>query len=218
MTKEKFCYIFGAGPITVPLKFIPSKAEDFIIAADAGYNFLISQGIKPHLLVGDLDSLGYTPNDIELVQFPTVKDDTDMMLALNEGKKRGFRNFIIYGGIGGKPEFTLANFQILSNIVNSGCNCYFVGSGSLITAIKNSAVKFSKNFRGRVSVFACGEEARGVSLSGLKYTLSDGILCHHIPLGVSNEFIGCDGSISVADGMLYVIYDDCNPFLEKAAK
>ena len=211
MTDNVFCYIFGAGPISAPLKFNPCPNQDYVIAADAGYNFLCGQGIKPDLLVGDLDSLGFTPEDIELVQFPTVKDDTDMMLAINEAKKRGYNKFIIYGGIGGRPEFTLANLQILSNIVNSGDLCYFIGSGSLITAVKNNSLNFDESFKGRVSVFACGEEARGVTLSGLKYSLSDGILRYDFPLGVSNEFTGCKGSISVTDGMLFVIYDDCNP-------
>lgn len=211
MTNNNFCYIFGAGPISAPLKSTPCPNQDFVIAADAGYNFLCKQGIKPDLLVGDLDSLGFTPEDIELVQFPTVKDDTDMMLAINEAKKRGYNKFIIYGGIGGRPEFTLANLQILSNIVNSGDLCYFIGSGSLITAIKNGSLNFDESFRGRVSVFAAGEEARGVTLSGLKYSLSDEVLRYDFPLGVSNEFTGCKGSISVTDGTLFVIYDDCNP-------
>ncbi|MBE7058144.1 MAG: thiamine diphosphokinase [Ruminococcaceae bacterium] len=211
MTNDKFCYIFGAAPVSAPLKFNPRPAQDFVIAADAGYNFLTQQGIKPDLLVGDLDSLGFAPSDVELVKFPTVKDDTDMMLAINEGKKRGFNKFIIYGGMGGKTEFTLANLQILSNIVNSGELCYFVGSGSLITAVKNGSLNFSEEFHGRVSVFAAGEAAHGVTLSGLKYTLTDAVLRYDCPLGVSNEFINSKGSISVTDGMLYVIYDDCNP-------
>lgn len=210
MTNNNFCYIFGAGPIAAPLKFNPCPTRDFVIAADAGYNFLFQQGIKPDLLVGDLDSLGFTPEDIELVQFPTVKDDTDMMLAINEAKKRGYNKFIIYGGIGGRPEFTLANLQILYNIVNSGNICYFVGSGSLITAVKNGTLKFDENFKGRVSVFAAGESAQGVTLSGLKYPLSNAVVKSDFPIGVSNEFIKNKGSISVSDGTLFVIYDDCN--------
>ncbi len=211
MIDYNLCYIFGAGPISVPLKFKPCPNQDYVIAADAGYKFLYGQGIKPDLLVGDLDSLGFTPEDIELVQFPTVKDDTDMMLAINEAKKRGYNKFIIYGGIGGRPEFTLANLQILSNIVNSGDICYFVGNGSLITAVKNNSLIFDERFRGRVSIFAAGESAQGVTLSGLKYTLSNAVIKSDFPIGVSNEFINNKGSISVTDGTLFVIYDDCNP-------
>ena len=213
MIDNNLCYIFGAGPISVPLKFKPCPNQDYVIAADAGYNFLCEQGIKPDLIVGDLDSLGFAPENIELVQFPTVKDDTDMMLAIKEAKKRGYNKFIIYGGIGGKPEFTLANLQILYNIVNSGDLCYFVGSGSLITAVKNNALNFDESFKGRVSVFAAGETAQGVTLSGLKYSLSNAVVKSDFPIGVSNEFIGCKGVISVTDGTLFVIYDDCNPLL-----
>lgn len=210
---KNYCYIFGAAPISAPLKFAPSEC-DFVIAADAGYNFLLSQNIKPNLLVGDLDSLGYVPDNIELVRFPSVKDDTDMMLAINEGIKRGYKEFIIYGGMGGKLEFTLANLQILYNIVNQGCKCYFIDNNSLVTAVKNSKLEFDENFRGRISVFAGATEACGVTINGLKYTLNDGILKCDNPLGVSNEFIGECGYISVTDGILYIIYDSCNDFLK----
>lgn len=206
---KNYCYIFGAAPISTPLKIMPSVC-DFIIAADAGLNFLLSQEIKPNLLVGDFDSLGYVPNDTELVRFPTVKDDTDMMLAINEGIKRGYTNFIIYGGMGGKLEFTLANLQILYNIVNIGCSCYFVDNSSLVTAVKNGKIGFDENFRGRISVFAGGSAAYGVTIQGLKYTLFDGVLKCDNPLGVSNEFIGERGYISVKDGIVYIIYDNCN--------
>ena len=210
---KNYCYIFGAATISIPLKFTPSEC-DFVIAADAGYKFLLSQNIKPNLLVGDLDSLGYVPDNIELVRFPSVKDDTDMMLAINEGIKRGYKEFIIYGGMGGKLEFTLANLQILYNIVNQGCKCYFVDNNRLVTAVKNSKLEFDENFRGRISVFAGATEACGVTINGLKYTLNDGILKCDNPLGVSNEFIGECGYISVADGILYIIYDSCNNFFK----
>lgn len=209
---NKYCYIFGAGPITAPLKFIPSE-QDFIIAADAGYNFLLSQGIKPNLLVGDFDSLGYVPYDIDFVRFPTVKDDTDMMLAINEGIKRGYNNFLIYGGMGGKLEFTLANLQILYNIVSRGYTCYFIDKGNLLTAVKNTKIGFSDNFRGRISIFSAGTDAHGVNISGLKYTLTDGILKCDNPLGVSNEFIGECGYISVEDGAIFIVYDVDNNML-----
>lgn len=213
-TDKKFCYIFGAAPISTPLKFVPAEC-DFIIAADAGYKFLLSQEIKPNLLVGDFDSLGYVPDDIELVRFPTVKDDTDMMLAVKEGLKRGYKEFIIYGGMGGKLEFTLANLQILYNIVNMGYSCYFVDNSSLVTAIKNNKIVFDEKFRGRISVFAGGATAYGVTIQGLKYILFDGVLKCDNPLGVSNEFIGKRGYISVTNGLVYIIYDVCNNFFEQ---
>lgn len=212
---DKFCYIFGAGPILTPLQFMPQNGHDFIIAADAGYVFLQNNNIKPDILVGDLDSLGQQyaaalPESMPIIRFPTVKDDTDMMLAIKEGISRGYQNFIIYGGMGGKLEFTLANFQILYNIVNQNFKCYFLDSNNIITAIKNNKVEFDENFQGRISVFACSGAAKGVNINGLKYELKNGVLTYDTPLGVSNEFIGSSGSISVEDGMLCIIYNSNN--------
>lgn len=212
-SNDKICYIFGAGPISLPLKFLPSPKKDFVIAADAGYKTLSKCGLKPDLLVGDLDSLGSAPDDVELVRFPTIKDDTDMMLAFKEGMKHGYTNFIIYGGLGGRIEFTLANMQILYNVVNSGCRCFFVGENCLVTATRNGKFRFNSSFNGRISVFAGNNDAFGVTISGLKYTLDNGVLHYDNPLGVSNEFIGKSGEISVENGIICVVYDDCNNLL-----
>ena len=51
-----------------------------------------------------------------------------------------------------------------------------------------------------------GEEARGVTLRGLKYELTDAALTCGMPLGVSNEFLGKEACISVADGALFVLW------------
>lgn len=238
MINKKICYIFGAGPIenfsannldsvasnfdSVASNFdSTAKSESFVIAADGGYEFLRNNSIKPNLLIGDFDSLKFNKNfkkniesDIEVIRFPTVKDDTDMMLAFKEGIKRGYKNFVVYGGMGGKLEFTVANLQILYKIVNEGCTCTFMDSQNMVTAIKNSKVEFDETFRGRISVFAATKNAQQVTIKGLKYELDNGMLETDCPLGVSNEFIGKSGYISVGNGMLCIIYDNSNKKLK----
>ena len=63
------------------------------------------------LAVGDFDSLGHVPKIEKTICHPVDKDDTDTALALAEGMKRGYRNFIIYGGLGGRLDHTVANLQ-----------------------------------------------------------------------------------------------------------
>lgn len=108
------CYIVGAGPIE-DLLLKPSE-KDFIIAADAGYLQMAGLSAVPDLVVGDFDSMGQKPNHPNVVVYPKEKDATDMLLAIDEGLRRGYRKFVILGGLGGRLDHTLANIQALSYI------------------------------------------------------------------------------------------------------
>ena len=212
---RKFCYIFGAAETTIPLKFLPQQSKDFIIAADKGYSYIKKAGLTPDLIVGDFDSYGKVPvTDVEIVKFPTVKDDTDLMIAINQGLDRGYSDFIIYGASGGKTDFTIANFQILSKLAKKGCTAYLVGNNNIATVICNSSVSFDASYTGRISILSLTEKSVGVTLTGLKYTLNSHVLTFDEPLGISNEFIGKDGNISVSEGILAIIYDDSNDLLQ----
>lgn len=216
MTDKNYCYIFCAADLDEEIKFYPRPGKDYIIAADGGYKHLTKLNIKPDIIVGDLDSLGNAPEGIEVLKYPVMKDDTDLMLAIYHAISAGYKDFIIYGAVGGKIDFTLANFQILSRILNMGASAYMVGCGKIVTAVKNSTLEFDQSFKGRVSVFCSGERSKGVYLKGLKYPLENAVLYYDTPLGVSNEFTGSCGSISVSDGILTVIYDDTNKKMKMA--
>ena len=64
------CYIVGAG--SFKSKFVPGD-DDFVIAADGGYDSLIKNEIKCDLLIGDLDSIENIPTDIEILRHPVKK-------------------------------------------------------------------------------------------------------------------------------------------------
>ena len=51
-----------------------------------------------------------------------------------------------------------------------------------------------------------GDRAEGVWLRWLKYPLEGAALTCDFPLGVSNEFTGVAGSVSVERGTLLVVY------------
>lgn len=102
---ERTCCIFGAGDYgAMPRPELDGRC--FLIAADGGYGQLKQWGMSPHLAVGDFDSLGRVPEDVEVVRHPVRKDDTDMMLAVQEGLARGCGRFLIYGGLGGRLDHT----------------------------------------------------------------------------------------------------------------
>jgi len=53
---------------------------------------------------------------------------------------------------------------------------------------------------------------KGVTLTGLKYPLTDHTISGAFPLGVSNEFTGAEASASVKEGSLLLLWEDKGDF------
>ena len=202
--KNKICYIVGAGE-NYGLDFTPST-NDFVIAADAGIRYLDECGITANLVIGDFDSLNDMPVHPNTMTLSAEKDDTDMLAAVREGIKAGYSDFHIYCGMGGRIDHTIANLQVLTYLSENGMHGFLFGKDSVITAITNQKITFDKIPSGYVSVFSHSEKSEGVYLNGLKYELNNAILTNTFPLGVSNEFIGRESSISVGSGTLLIVF------------
>ena len=198
----KICYIVGAGDFPYP--FSPTE-DDLVIAADGGYDSLLRHGIRCDVLIGDLDSITGKADGIELLKFPVKKDETDSFLAYYEGKRRGYTEFHIYGGTGGRADHTMANVALLLSAREDGCRATLFGSHNISTVIKNEAREFLGEAEKHFSAFALGGEARGVTISDLEYECTDAILTPSFPLAVSNRFIGKTARVEVKNGALLIM-------------
>ena len=197
------CYLVGAGEFTAR-GFAP-ETGDCVIAADGGYAPVAALGIRPDLLVGDFDSLLKRPVGVPALTFPVEKDDTDMGLALAEGFSLGFRRFAMYGAGGGRMDHFLANLQLLGGASMRGAEMRMVCDGFDVYAVTNGVLMLPPRPAGTgVSVFCHGARARGVTLRGLKYPLTDAALTCDRPLGVSNAYREPEATVSVAEGTLLV--------------
>ena len=203
--KDAVCFIVGAGTMDPELR-LSLRPDDLLIAADGGFRMVERMGIAPHLVIGDFDSLGGRPEHPNTVVLPTVKDETDMCAAIKLGRERGYTRFALYGGTGGRLAHTLANLQLLDGLAREDCRGFLVGEGTVATAVHNSELNFPAHMSGYLSVFCTSGRAEGVTLSGLKYELSDETLTGSFPLGVSNEFVGVPARVAVADGSLLALW------------
>jgi len=206
---DKRCYIVGAGEFAE--NELPMQG-DYIIAADGGYTSLKKHGIEPDMVIGDFDSLDEVPDHSNILQSPTEKDDTDMMLAVQHGLKLGYKIFVLNGGLGGRLDHTLANIQALTHIAEKGARGALVGPNETVTVIVNDEITFDSNTsKGRLlSIFCAGDTAEGVTLKGLKYLLKNATLTSALPQGCSNEFIGEPVTISVKNGTLIIVTQNYN--------
>jgi thiamine pyrophosphokinase len=205
MAMDGICYIIGAGPVDALT--LSADEHDFIIAADGGYLHLSGLTAVADLVVGDFDSMDHKPIHPNVIVYPAEKDKTDMILALDEGLRRGYKKFVILGGLGGRLDHSIANIQALSYLAMSGARGYLLGEGTAVTVIKNGALSFGGDRKGRISVFCCGETAHGVTIRGLKYELHNAVLSPSMPIGVSNEFTGAKSDVAVSRGSLAVMWE-----------
>ena len=192
----------------------PLAEEDFVIAADGGLEHTKKLGITPDEILGDFDSLGFTPEGANV--FPVEKDDTDAMLAARKGLELGFRDFLFYGSLDGpRLDHTIANFQTLQFLADNGATACLVGRDYIITVIKDGSISFGEHAKGIFSLFCLGHDAHGVTIEGLHYPLENGTLTPGFPLGVSNHFTGKPATVTVKDGSLLAMWDRKNGFPER---
>lgn len=200
----KSCHIVGAGECNELI--INKESGDLIIAADGGYAYLEKAGIKPDIAIGDFDSLNFSPVCEKVIKLNPIKDITDMYAAVNVGIEESYSCFHLYGATGGRIDHTIANIQLIASLAQNKMKAFIHDGKTVITAICNDSLEFSKENKGYISVFSHSEKCSGVYLKGLKYMLENAELTNTFPLGVSNEFIGEKSEIIIGNGTAIVTY------------
>jgi len=201
------CVIFCAAEFDSLVQ--PLAPGDYVIAADGGLRHTEKLGFVPDVVLGDFDSLGYTPEGANV--HPVEKDDTDAMLAVKLGLNKGCQEFWLYGSLDGpRLDHTIANFQTLQYLADHGAVGYLIGRDYIVTVLKQGSLAFASGWSGTVSVFCMGADAQGVTLRGLHYPLENGTLSVGFPLGVSNHFTGEPAQITVKEGSLLILWDRKN--------
>ncbi|WP_312641691.1 thiamine diphosphokinase [Hydrogenoanaerobacterium sp.] len=202
----KRCIIIAAHNETAIKNIVHIRPDDFIICADGGYAFAAAEGIVPNLVVGDFDSFeGTVEAGIEVERAAPEKDDTDTLLCLKRGIERGFDEFIIVGGIGGRLDHTIANLQTVAYGCEQGCFVLLADSKNLVTMIGADTVNLPRLEGYKLSVFAFGDACTGVYEKGVKYPLTNATVTNTFPIGVSNEFEADTATISCGAGKLMIV-------------
>lgn len=187
------------------------KEGDTVIGADRGALFLIRHGIKPHLAVGDFDSVTAEERDIirqASDQFITcdalMKDDTDSELALGWALEQQPEQIIIVGAVGSRLDHTLANIQLLLKCLRAGVSCKIIDANNEVILIDQYA-ELDKQHYTYCSLLPLSLEVSGVTLTGFQYPLHNRTLKMGSTLGVSNVIIERFASVTIASGLLLII-------------
>lgn len=207
MTKR--CVILSAAPARDPMVLAGYLlSDDYIVAADGGWQLAVQMGVKPALLVADFDSLGVPAiaDDVECVTLPIEKDVTDTAEAMRLAYDKGYRSFLLVGCTGGRLDHQQAAFAVAADYARKGCDITLVDEQNEIHLLIPGSYVYPACPDEKISLFAFGGDVTGLFIDGLKYSVSDYTLSPYDPLCVSNEWVGEDACLSFKSGVLMLYF------------
>lgn len=196
------CVIISGSPDT-NVEEIKSlcTSDDFIVCADSGYSFAKKAGLTQNLIIGDFDSLKEElPQNTEVVKLNTHKDDTDTEHCVMECIRRGYKDFLLLGSIGGRTDHTFANIATLAFLSEYNYNGIARNNGEEIRILKEGSYEMN-NKKGLIfSVFPYGCESVNVTYKGAEYMLNNKTLTYNVSRGISNVFVDDEAEITINRG------------------
>lgn len=187
--------------------WLAPREGDLLMCADGGWQAAVRYGLRPSLIVGDFDSMPEPDAPgAEVVRLPVHKDDTDMVACLHEGRRRGYRSFIMAGCLGGRFDHTVSNLQCLYDCAMRGEEAWMCDAQNRVTVLLPGRHDLPAMPGRRLSLLAFTEAARGVTLTGTEWPLNHATLTARYPLGCSNEFRADKAELTFTEGALIVTY------------
>ena len=186
-------------------------SDDYIICADGGTRHALALGLKPALVIGDMDSIDKEQwqklknAGVPIELFPRDKNETDFELALDRAIELEPKALLIIGALGGRLDQTFGNTVLLSNPRLAAIDVRLDDGVEEILFCRDQ-----EEVRGRsgdiVSLIPWGNPVRDVQTQNLKWPLQRETLFPEKTRGISNEMTGEVASITIASGLLLVIH------------
>lgn len=192
----KYALVLNAPSLDTQIK------ENLIIAADGGYQLVKDKTVQA--VLGDFDTLGYTPDDIKTITYPTDKDKTDGEICLDYLKSIGASEVVIYGALGGKIDHVLGNLNLLAYANSIGLNASIVSANTEIYFVHAT---FHKKIEigSTLSIIPFGGDVTFKHSKGLKYALKDLTISPLSSLGISNKVVDSVVEIEILSGKCLTI-------------
>ncbi len=187
------------------------RLNDYIICADGGTRHALALGIKPNLIIGDMDSTDketlkkFQDDGVEIELFPRDKNETDLELAIAKAVELNPNEIIIVAALGGRMDQTLANIALLASSLHASRNVRIDDGVEEIFFVTNQA-----QVKGRsgdiVSLIPWGNLVHGVLTQNLKWQLNSETLHPDKTRGISNEMLSESASIKIESGLLLIVH------------
>ena len=186
--------------------------EDIIIAVDGGFRHCLELKLRPHSLIGDMDSL--SPEEIDAVtrsgilvsRYPARKNHTDMELALHYARSLGADDIVLLGALGARWDMTIANVMLMAAPELAGCRVRILDGMQEISLVQGGETRrFEGNAGDLLSLIPLRGDAKNVRTAGLEYPLSGETLFFSATRGISNAFRDQTATVFLENGLLLCV-------------
>jgi thiamine pyrophosphokinase len=189
-----------------------NQPVDIIIAADGGSTNCLKLGLRPDVLIGDLDSLTHDQvlslesTGTKILRFPARKDYTDLELAVQYAIQAGSQDILILGALGQRWDQTLANLLLPAATSYISARIRIIDGQQEITLVQSGQTLVVHGHPGDTfSLIPLSGDASGITTQGLEYPLQDETLLFGATRGISNELTGDTAQVYLAQGMLLAV-------------
>lgn len=185
--------------------------EDLVICVDGGAKNALALGLKPQVVVGDMDSMEMSLRKqlyeagCRFVKYPSRKDETDSELAIRYALSQGVTELIILGALGGRIDHTLANVMLLALPELEDVEVRLVEGDQEVLLIRDEAV-IEGQLGDTVSLLPLSGDVVGIYTEGLEYPLRNGTLKFGAARGVSNVLTAPQANVRVRNGLLLAVH------------
>lgn len=189
---------------------LKEKKYDYIIAADSGAEYAASLGLKPDIILGDLDSvsaetLEYFKNEgCPVKKFRPEKDETDFDIALKEAISLKPEKITVLGATGTRLDHTLTTFFCIMRVLEDGVDCEIIDPNNRIYFRNSDFVICKEEQYGNFVSLVPVTESVTLTIKGMKYPLENKKVFRGESLCQSNEIVDEKAEISVKDGTVAV--------------
>ena len=200
------CVIVGGAGIREYQRIRESlRGDAWFVYCDGGLKHVQELGREPNLIVGDFDSHEQPATDTETIVLPCEKDDTDTVYAVKEAVRRGFRDFLLIGVTGERFDHTFGNISLLLYLDSLGIPACILDDYSEMSIISRGTAEVKEDCSW-FSLLNISGTAKGITIRGAKYPLTDGEITSEYQYGISNEVLpGETVRVSVREGRLLLV-------------
>jgi thiamine pyrophosphokinase len=186
---------------------------DLVIAADSGAEWLAARGIRPDVVIGDMDSIDpallerLAADGVTIERHPTDKEASDAELAVDRAVESGATEVVLLGAVGGERlDHQLANLFLIGDPRLHRTQLRIVSGGTSVRTLHDGDNLTLEGGEGAlVTLLSIDGDAVGVRTHGLRYPLDGETLQLGRSRGLSNVVLHPPASVSLERGTLLVI-------------